>query len=106
MAKVDEDFGDLGTDFLSWWRGRGMELFQEDGVPLIKVLKPDSPDDAELKREHGVFIVVPMTISRELILEQFGIMLDIHHPGSELKRHEHSTGQEEDIRVKITASKQ
>jgi hypothetical protein len=60
-------------------------------VPLIQVLKPTSPDDNEYKRTHGVVMVVPMTIGRELILQQFNVLLDIYHPGTDLKRHEHST---------------
>ena len=38
-------------------------------------------------------MIVPMTISRELLLEQFNLMLDIYHPGKELRRHEHSTAE-------------
>jgi hypothetical protein len=90
VAKVEKGFGDLGTDFGAWWHRVGSKIFAEVSVPLIHVLKP-APNDEEFKREHGVFMIVPMTISRELLLEQFNVMLDVYHPGKELRRHEHST---------------
>lgn len=92
VAKVEQGFGDLGGDFGAWWHRVGSKIFAEAGVPLIHVLKP-APSDEEFKREHGVIMIVPMTISRELLLEQFNLMLDIYHPGKQLRRHEHSTAE-------------
>jgi hypothetical protein len=92
VTEVEQGFGDLGSDFGAWWHRVGTKIFAEGGVPLIHVLKP-APNDEEFKREHGVIMIVPMTISRELLLEQFNLMLDIYHPGKELRRHEHSTAE-------------
>lgn len=90
VAEVAADFGDLGDDFGDWWGRTGRNLFAEDGVPLIQVFKPE-PDDLDYILRTGVVMVVPMTISRELILQQINVMLDIYHPGDDLRRHVHST---------------
>lgn len=87
---VDTDFGLLGDDFDSWWKKTGIELFAEKEIPLIQVLKPE-PDNKEYLMKTGVVLVVPMTIRRELIIDQINLMLDIYHPGDDFRRHEFST---------------
>ena len=91
IEAMEDDFGDLKAEFKDWWVTTGAELFQEQEVPKIHVFAPKSPDDEEFKRKEGVILQIPMTISRELILEQINLMLDIYHPGADLKRHDAST---------------
>ena len=90
LAETKLAFGDLGDKFGAWWHRVGEKIFAEDTVPLIHVLKPD-PDDEAYKRDVGVVMIVPMTISRTLLMEQFKVVLDVYHPNAEFKRHEAST---------------
>jgi hypothetical protein len=93
ISKTKELFGELGNNFMEWWLAGGSGKFGERGVPLINVLSPTDPSDIEFKEKNGVVCVVPMTISKELLREQFNIMLDIYHPEEELRRHKHSTAE-------------
>lgn len=90
LEETKTAFGDLGDKFGAWWHRVGEKIFAEDTVPLIHVLKPD-PDDEAYKRDVGVVMIVPMTISRKLLIEQFKVVLDVYHPNAEFKRHEAST---------------
>ena len=92
LKETTEAFGKLGRDFLMWWKLTGQNVFAEETIPLIQVIKPE-PDDEEYKREHGVIMIVPMTISRPLLMQQFKIVLDVYHPNDQFKRHAASTSQ-------------
>jgi hypothetical protein len=90
LAKTKVAFGDLGDKFGPWWHRVGEKIFAEDTIPLIHVIKP-LPDDEAYKRDVGVVMIVPMTISRRLLIEQFKVVLDVYHPNADFKRHEAST---------------
>ncbi|WP_368412802.1 hypothetical protein [Dongia sp.] len=91
IAKNDSEFGPLRDKFLDWWHyGRGSGQFAENGVPLIHVFAP-GPDDRDKITRDGVIVQIPMTISKELILEQIAVMLEIYHPDDELRPYDHST---------------
>ena len=90
--KIEENeqiFGDLGSDFASWWAAGGAKIFSENGIPLIKVYGPEYGEDGY--SGNRIFVEIPLTIARELIIDQINVALDICHPRSELRRHEHST---------------
>jgi hypothetical protein len=90
IESLRKDFGKLKDNFASWWV-RGKKLFQERGVPTIEVLRPKSFDDDEYLKTHGLVVQIPMTISRELLMLQFEVLLRIYHSGRTIRRHEAST---------------
>jgi len=90
ITKNDGKFGPLKETFLDWWHNGGSGQFAEQGVPLIHVLAP-GPDDRDKIARDGVIVQIPMTISKELILEQIAVMLEIYHPDDQLRPYDHST---------------
>jgi hypothetical protein len=90
LAKNDRYFGELGDDFLKWWDAGGHAIFREEDIPLISVLAPKTLGDKFIE-ENGVILIIPMTISRELIHKQLDEVLEVYHPGDKLKRHKFST---------------
>ena len=91
MQANDEAFGPLSHKFETWWEHGGRRKFAEDGVPLISVLSDISPDQKEEIRKNGIDIHLPMSIPKELILEQVAVMLEVYHLGDKLKVYEAST---------------
>jgi hypothetical protein len=85
-----EKFGDLKTDFLTWWQNGGKAAFSEVGVPKIRVVN-GRLDQEQSRRDMGMMIIVPMNLPREGILEQINLALDVYHPGDDFRRHEHSS---------------
>lgn len=92
IQNTQDRFGKLGDSFSEWWERKGRDLFAERGVPLVTVLMP-RPDDEAFKEANGVVVMIPLSISRKLILKQLNIVLKAYHKGNELKRHEASTAQ-------------
>ena len=92
IQNTQDKFGELGDSFKEWWDRKGHDLFAERGVPLVTVLMP-RPDDEAFKEANGVVVMIPLSISRELILKQLNVVLKAYHKGNELKRHEASTAQ-------------
>lgn len=90
ITKTEAQFGALGNDFSEWWDKDGVDLFAENGVPLVSVLMP-MPDDEAFKKANGVVVMIPLDISRQLILKQLNIILKAYHKGGKLKRHAAST---------------
>ena len=73
--------------------GREREARELDvllAVPLLRVVGPKTYDEDFIKK-MGVFVIIPMNISRELILKQINTVLDVYHNGDKLKRHIYST---------------
>jgi len=90
-AEVFGDFGDLRDSFGEWWEERGRHLFSErQGIPLIKLLSRSAHQSNSLAT-LSLTLEIPMTISREAIIEQLNRVLDCFHPGKELLRHSYST---------------
>ena len=88
-----EDFGDLGEDFGEWWAYRGRYLFREQAmVPLVRVVGR-AGDRNIYGHTQSLTLEVPMTITREALLEQLNYIFDRFHPGEKLLRHAHSTAQ-------------
>ena len=90
VAENDRYFGELGDDFSKWWDAGGHAIFREEDIPLISVLAPKTVGDKFIS-ENGVILIIPMTISRELIHKQLDEVLEVYHPGDKLKRHKYST---------------
>jgi hypothetical protein len=90
MAETDQLWGDLGTDFLSWWDAGGEQLFSEHDIPRVKVLN-GRPDQEQTRREVGLLVGIPLHVSREILLEQLNFVLAAYHPADALRRHEYST---------------
>ena len=92
LQDTQDRFGELGNSFNEWWDRTGHDLFAERGVPLVTVLMPRLDDEA-FKEANGVVVMIPLSISRELILKQLNIVLKAYHKGNQLKRHDASTAQ-------------
>lgn len=68
-------------------------MFREQGnIPLIRLIETE-PDPTGPMFARSVVLEVPMTISREVIMEQLNFVLDRFHPGDALLRHQYSTAQ-------------
>jgi hypothetical protein len=91
MQANDEAFGPLFGEFEEWWDNGGRAKFAEDGVPLISVLSDVTPNQKAEIRETGISVHLPMSIPKELILEQVAVMLEMYHLGDKLKVYEGST---------------
>lgn len=92
IATTLEKFGDFKEDFVSWWAAGGSAVFQEKGVPIVEVLN-HAKDKEQSRRDVGLVVRIPLNISRELILEQLNVLLEIYHPKETLRRHEYSTAE-------------
>lgn len=90
MAETDRLWGDLGTDFDSWWAAGGAQLFSEHDIPRVKVLN-GRPDQEQTRREVGLLVGIPLHVSRDILLEQLNFVLAAYHPADALRRHEYST---------------
>jgi hypothetical protein len=93
IAELYKDFGELGSSFADWWRRRGRDLFKEtEMVPHIELCAYDTEHGPQ---EHPAYVVlkIPLTISREAILDQFNQVMKRVHPGNKLLRHSYSTAQ-------------
>jgi hypothetical protein len=115
---VFSDFGELGDCFKKWWMGHGRNLFSEQGdIPLVEWLpnqyyERSEPTDQRFrgfwnrpvqdrlrnqsdpewrKEKYSIVLKVPLTIKRELIIEQINLVLDAFHPRDKLLRYEFST---------------
>lgn len=85
------DFVPLGDDFGRWWRERGRELFTETRqLPFVRVLQANH-EDGQNARPTSIVLEVPLTIPRQLILEQLRYVFDAYHQGDKLERHRYST---------------
>lgn len=91
IEAVERDFGELGDDFKVWWENQGASLFAEKGIPLITVPGSQDPNNIDFINKNGVLMIIPMTISRELIIDQLNVVLDVYHPKEKLRRHAHSS---------------
>lgn len=89
IEENDGHFRDLGDDFETWWNAGGQEAFREIDIPLLQVIGPKT-EDSEFYGK-SMMVVIPLTISRELIIEQVWEALEVYHPKEKLRRHEHST---------------
>lgn len=90
MEETDRLWGDLGTDFDSWWAAGGEQLFSEHEVPRVKVLN-GKPDQEQVRREVGLLVAIPLHVNRDILLEQLNFVLAAYHPADALRRHEYST---------------
>ncbi len=91
-AEIEENdgyFRDLGDDFETWWGAGGKEIFREHDIPLVQVIGPKTKDNQFYGK--SMLVVIPLTISRELIIDQVWEALEVYHPKEKLRRHEHST---------------
>lgn len=90
-AALYRDFGELGDSFAEWWTRTGRVLFHENGmIPVIQITHREGDPEVPT-RTLSLEMRIPMTISREAILEQFNMILKKFHPGNTLLRHEFST---------------
>jgi len=91
IEKVREDFQlDPKEDFQGWWGRVGNALFREESVPVVEVYATRDRN-CPVAQKFGLLLRVPLTINREIILEQINVALDYYHSGKDLRRHEHST---------------
>jgi hypothetical protein len=91
MQKLDGFFGtDPKMGFKDWWGAGGAAHFAEKGVPRIKVIN-GRPEQEQSRRELGLAIVLPLNISRDILIEQFNFVLEAYHPKNALRRHASST---------------
>lgn len=91
LTAVRQDFEADDMNFENWWEERGRALFQENTVPHI------DPIGVKVVEKNGfstpiVFIAVPLSISKDLLLEQFKLVLDSYFPEN-FMRHAASTAQ-------------
>jgi hypothetical protein len=88
-ARMHDDFGELGADFLAWWHGGGRDLFKEQGnLPLVRAL--EAGGRVEIGR-HEIALVLPMTVSRDILLQQVDRLLANFHDGHDLEQQRFST---------------
>ncbi len=90
IAETDQLWGDLDAGFDDWWASSGRQLFAEHDIPRVKVLN-GRPDQAQVRRDVGMLVAIPLNVSREILLEQLNFVLAAYHPGDALRRHEYST---------------
>lgn len=91
LTSVRQDFEANDMTFENWWVEQGRALFQENTVPHIE------PIGVKVAEKDGfatpiVFIAVPLSISKDLLLEQFKLVLDSYFPEN-FMRHAASTAQ-------------
>jgi hypothetical protein len=89
MDRSDQLWGDLGTDFDSWWAAGGEQLFAEHDIPRVKVLNGE-PEKEQTRRDVGLVVAIPLNVSRDILLEQLNFVLAAYHPGDALRRHAYS----------------
>ena len=92
IAELDRHFGNLSTDFSTWWEDQGHLIFEEEQIPRIEVLNGE-PEQEHGRREQGLFVRIPLNISRDILLEQLNFVLEAYHPGDALRRHAFSRAQ-------------
>lgn len=90
-------FGEPRRTFHEWWNAGGKDLFYEkEPVPVTRLIAENvnglqsKPITSNLKSQ-SLLIQVPMTSSREYLIQQFNQILEKYHPGDGLMRHEHSS---------------
>lgn len=91
FQSVIEDFDLACGNFDEWWSDQGRTLFQENTVPHI------DPLGVKVIEKNGfatpiVFMAVPLSITKELLVEQFKLVVDAYFPKTYM-RHSASTAQ-------------
>jgi len=91
FRSVIVDFDLAHDNFDEWWADRGRGLFQENTVPHI------DPLGVKVVEKDGfatpiVFMAVPLSITKELLVEQFKLVVDAYFPEN-FMRHAASTAE-------------
>lgn len=91
FRSVIVDFELAHDNFDAWWADRGRALFQENTVPHI------DPLGVKVIEKDGfatpiVFMAVPLSIAKELLVDQFKLVIDAYFPEN-FMRHAASTAE-------------
>jgi hypothetical protein len=83
------EFGDVHTEFQTWWLEGGRELFRENGeIPLVTVENIDEQWTGEDDYPKSITLRIPLTVPRENIDLQIRNILKQCHMGRRLYRHQ------------------
>jgi hypothetical protein len=89
IADVYRDFGELGDNFSDWWRGIGRRLFADTLGKAVHVWVVEQGFDHD-DMPRRMFLDIYMHVSRKEILREFNAILDLYHPGSDLRPERYS----------------
>ncbi len=93
IAKVAELAGDLNEkDFAKWWRQTGRLIFSETiELPSVNLLGVDVDVRSPISTTDTLYLEVPLSISKESILQQVREILRVNHAGRALDLMDKST---------------
>jgi hypothetical protein len=93
IARVAELSGDLRQkDFAKWWRQTGKVIFAETiEPPIVSLLGVDVDIRSPISTTETLYLEVPLSISKESILQQVREILRINHAGRALDLMDKST---------------
>jgi hypothetical protein len=95
IARVAELSGDLNEkNFSKWWSQTGKNIFAESlAPPLVKVLGVDVNVRSPMSTDDTLYLEVPLSISKEEIVQQVREILKVNHAGRGLDLMDKSTAQ-------------
>lgn len=79
LKGVIADFEPSGDAFRVWWQRKGRDLFKEDTVPHIRPLGITTETKDGFTTPY-VAVLVPLSISKKLLVEQFKLIVDNYFP--------------------------
>jgi hypothetical protein len=81
-AKLYGDFGDVhATDFKTWWKGHGGDLFSEPLKEKQFALVEGHIDPDDFANPNLLFLQVPLNLPIRTLTQKFAAMIRNHHLG-------------------------
>jgi hypothetical protein len=87
-------FGELGEDFETWWVGTGSHVFSEKKPdPFISLIEPHDFKGGD-PIPDSITVRIPLSMRREHIIRQLGVLLETLKPGEQSRRFSQSTARQ------------